>query len=854
MCEVLTSHAEAGPPLVIVTPLDDGQLGLNLLVRFAGRRLYRMDRWRLVCDLFRARQLDPRLASQGWVADALLQHVPEGGYPPVASGWLDVDTVWAHLCRQYLGLDNGRPDAVALMAWSLCGENLRRYEALLPEFRAGLRQRVADTAGAVGTALLDALDAGHGALLLPIGLVCEVLFSPDGLTHLELAQARARLEAYTAGRMLSSEVGHAWFAVAHTVLATLSDASTRDWLERADKLLADLKAVEYSGLSSVLMTGFDQRLRQFAAELQRFLHEEGRAERKARLGRRSEASLRPRSDALPTQSQGETACTALETSADAVRAHREASKQTDRLQRVDMALRLARYLALLPRVIAPASLSQMAVAYAEHGGYVDWARQCLLAGDLTAELAAAFGALTERVRRVREQQNQQFANRLAAWNKAPEATADLVPIEQALSRIVARLAASTPVLLLVVDGMSYAVFAELCEDIRQRGWVELTDRPGQALPSLLSTVPSVTETSRASLLAGTLTRGQSAAEKRDFASHPSLLAACRPGHPPLLFHKGELVDASAAGVSVTIRQAIRETRHKVVGVVLNAVDDHLSKADQLRLSWTVSQFHHLDTVLAEAQLVPRAVVLTSDHGHVLEAGSVRLPGGNNERWRTFDTVLDKAELAFAGPRVAAVTGERRLIAPWSESVRYSPKKHGYHGGATLQEVLVPVGVFTPLDHAIAGWEALPDRKPQWWYQAETPPTGAPALPVRRTRRTKKAGTAQASLFATTGSQTDWIQRLLGSTVFASQRRMASRKVPDDRVVEAFLRALEAHHGRLSCRTLIQAMGQPALRLHWLLTGLQRLLNVDGYQIVVVDETAGTIEINRPLLDTQFQLR
>jgi hypothetical protein len=836
ICEVLTSYAETSPPLVIVTPLDDGQLGLNLLVRFAGRRLYRLDRWHLVCDLFRARYLDPRLASQGWVADALLQRVPEEGYPPVASGLLDVDTVWTHLCRQYLGLDSGRPDAVTLIEWSLSSDNLRRYEVLTTEFRAGLRQRVVDTTGSVGTALLDALDDGHGALLLPIGLVCEVLFSPDGLTHLELAQARARLETYTAGHMLSSEVGHAWFAVAHTVLVALPDASARDWLERADKLLTDLKAAEYSGLSSILMAGFDQRLRQFATELQRFLHGEG--------------ALRT---PLPTQSRGEMALTALEASADAVRAHKEASKQTDRLQRVDMALRLARYLATRPHARTPSSLSQAAVAYAEHGGYVDWARQCLLAGDPTAELAAAFGALAEPIRQVRERQNQQFASLLGAWNKAPTATADLVPIEQALSRIVARLATSTPVLLLVVDGMSYAVFAELCEDMRQRGWVELTNRPGQALPSLLSTVPSVTETSRASLLAGKLTRGQSPAEKQDFASHPDLLAACRAGYPPLLFHKGELVDASAAGVSVAVRQAIRETQRKAVGVVLNAVDDHLTRADQLRLSWAVKQFHHLDTILAEAQLVPRAVVLTSDHGHILEAGSVRLPGGENERWRAFSGVLTEAELVFEGPRVVAVTGERRLIAPWSETVRYSQKKHGYHGGATLQEMLVPIGVFTPPDHTLAGWEGLPDRKPMWWYRAEAPPTDAPTIPVRRTRRTKKSPTVQASLFATTEPQTDWIRRLLGSTVFTAQRHMAGRKVPDNRVVEACLRALEAHHGRMSCRALAQVLGQPDFRLRWLLAGLQRLLNVDGYQIVVVDEAAGTIEINRPLLDTQFQL-
>jgi hypothetical protein len=83
--------------------------------------------------------------------------------------------------------------------------------------------------------------------------------------------------------------------------------------------------------------------------------------------------------------------------------------------------------------------------------------------------------------------------------------------------------------------------------------------------------------------------------------------------------------------------------------------------------------------------------------------------------------------------------------------------------------------------------------------------------------------------------------------------MAGRRAPDNRVVEAVLRALEVHHGRMSHRAFAQALGQPDFRLPGLLAGLQRLLNVDGYQIVVVDEAAGTIEINRPLLDAQFQL-
>ena len=78
---------------------------------------------------------------------------------------------------------------------------------------------------------------------------------------------------------------------------------------------------------------------------------------------------------------------------------------------------------------------------------------------------------------MRERQNKQFAGLLAARNKAQTATDTLIPIEQGLSRVAAKLARSTPLLLLVIDGMSYAVFRELSDDLRDHGWHELTDRP-----------------------------------------------------------------------------------------------------------------------------------------------------------------------------------------------------------------------------------------------------------------------------------------------------------------------------------------------------------------------------------------
>jgi hypothetical protein len=362
---------------------------------------------------------------------------------------------------------------VALVTWSLLVEHLRRYEALHPEFRAGLRQRVADTAGAVGVALLDALDAGYGAWLLPIGLVCEILYAANGRTQMGIAQARARLEPYVSGRTLSSELGRAWFEAAQAVLAALPDADAREWLDRAHQLLTDLKATEYRALSSVLTSGLDRRLAEFAEVLKNVL-------------------------------AGTSTIEALEASVAYVRGHQAAAKQADRIARVDMALRLARYLASLPPDTPSSSLSQMGADYAEQGAYVDWARQALIAGDEIQDVAQAFGMLAERIRQVREQQNQRFATLLAAWSKGPSPSEHLIPIEQALSTIVSKLAEASPLLLLVMDGMSYAVFRELSDGLSRRGWMPLTDRPGRALPSLVSTVPSVTAMSRASLLTGTL--------------------------------------------------------------------------------------------------------------------------------------------------------------------------------------------------------------------------------------------------------------------------------------------------------------------------------------------------------------
>lgn len=54
---------------VLVTGLPDHELGEDVLVRLAGRRLYPLDPWQIVKELFQAHAVDPRLRAHGWIAD-----------------------------------------------------------------------------------------------------------------------------------------------------------------------------------------------------------------------------------------------------------------------------------------------------------------------------------------------------------------------------------------------------------------------------------------------------------------------------------------------------------------------------------------------------------------------------------------------------------------------------------------------------------------------------------------------------------------------------------------------------------------------------------------------------------------
>jgi hypothetical protein len=93
----------------------------------------------------------------------------------------------------------------------------------------------------------------------------------------------------------------------------------------------------------------------------------------------------------------------------------------------------------------------------------------------------------------RETENQAFAG----WLRDFQPDARHIGVELVLERVVVPLAKSR-VLLVVADGMSWPVATELVGDLQAYGGVPLRPSEGR-VPEVVSTLPSVTETSRASL-------------------------------------------------------------------------------------------------------------------------------------------------------------------------------------------------------------------------------------------------------------------------------------------------------------------------------------------------------------------
>src|SRR6202022_3444435 len=92
--------------------------------------------------------------------------------------------------------------------------------------------------------------------------------------------------------------------------------------------------------------------------------------------------------------------------------------------------------------------------FVQDGSYVDWARYHLSFGESLDEVATAYTRLLEAATIRREEQNIQFGRLAGEQAVLPDQTG-VILIENVLKDAVAPVAKEHPVLLVVVDGMSY---------------------------------------------------------------------------------------------------------------------------------------------------------------------------------------------------------------------------------------------------------------------------------------------------------------------------------------------------------------------------------------------------------------
>ena len=837
--EALLSAEKDKHRIVVLTGLQQHDLGHDVVGRLARSRLFPVDHWASLSALFKAKELDRSICEPA-IAQALMEYAPPDGYPPVSAGLLDGGTVWRAICRHVFDMGESEPDLVSLLLWASSEKGSKRFQKAGDDICASLRRRLINNLGDTANSILRFVESKSGSDALALAVVCQVVFGSGDDSPLDAAAAR--MEQYHGNKPIPKTVGRTLGKIAVDAIADLDRHDdpriAQQHLQRADELIKQFLCEDHAYRNTLSRMSFEQRL--------------------GRLGHAIKAAVAKTNDGT---------ISACEVRLEEIAEHRMAKlgRNKDQVSKAEMAVRLVRWLKVKPG--KRSSFADQANYQIKEMSFVDWAREPLCRGEDVADLSSAYQLLDQTILQRREETSLTFAKSLADWSAVGSKDAGVLGVEDVLNKVVRSVVdAGNRVLLVVLDGMSWAVCHELLEDIRQDHWFESTLAESGAPPApVIATIPSITNFSRASLLSGALAKGDQNLEKKNFEANKTLTEICDKRYPPVLFHKKDITEGNRGAISEDISKKLLSTVHKVVGVVINAIDDRLANAQQVIDHWSISRISPLRALLRLARDSGRVVILASDHGHVWHRpdGKYR-PHDESNRWRSNDGKCGEDEIVLKGSRVIA--GDKSVIVPWTEKVYYGGQQNGYHGGATPQEMVCPLILLTDKTSAYTGLARCEYPKPEWWSAApvaslatEEPQVtitvpqkvGPPTLfdfepeekPVAKTKKESKP---------TAGGAT-WIEALLKSQAYKDQRAMIRRHPVEDDVMQACLSALDSSGGIMTPTAFAKAADVPMARLDGLVVKMQRVLNVDGYEILTLDRNENRVELNVGKLKRQFDL-
>jgi PglZ domain len=886
--------------LIVLTDRSDEDLGTGVLSHFIGHRLRTPDPWAAVRYRFAATGLDPALTSTSGnrdIAIGLLAATPPDRWPPAPAGVLTRDHAFSAIAAAHLGLTDPVIDIASVLAWTADPKLATR----ISDLRALAGDAVSDAAlawaagrtGAISPTVLHLLRGGEARDAVSLGLIAGLLADArDNETGDDAHVARdalIRMESRTGGIALSPSAFISWAAESSAVVTEMLRAPARQsvaesLLTRADDLLTEIRAHGLAGASDLLPSGLTIRFADLAAEL--------------RSATSSIANDNP-DRALVSQS----ALERIEHAWAWVASHHLAGIGDRRTPPFHAAVRLSRWLAAASS--AAHTMSAVLRRHADQDAWVDSAVNDATAGVSDPDMSVGLSSVLVAVRTRRAAHDTAFAAALAAYTcddpDPSPATREILRVEDLLPDVVMPLTRLAPVLLLVLDGMSAGVDAEVTASILARprdGWAEALLTGQQYRAAAIAVLPTLTEVSRASLLSGGLRAGGQDAERSGFTA----LARAHGLMNAPLFHKKPLESARPGyALADDVATAISDvTRHPLVTCVLNTVDDALDRSDAAGIAWGTETVKHLAPLLDRARHAGRIVILTADHGHVIERRQSSLrqyPGISSGRSRPAAPPAGDGEILVTGRRVLLHDGIAVLAV--NENLRYGPVKSGYHGGASPAEVVVPVTILVPgaiPDEAAEKLRLAPPQEPAWWLDPVTPrpgaaitapaPTAAAPSAERTVRRQGTAPdlrkrpdekmptlfdepdtdssasgqeatvllpppTAEAAVPAP--SQVETVAaRILKSTVYTAQKKIAGRVSVTDARVAALLSALLAAPGRrLAPAAAATTLQVAPVLLRGAVLQVQKLLNVEGYAVLRVDADGATLILDEALLREQY---
>jgi len=832
--EALVERDRAGW-LVILTDRSDAELGAGVLSHLLRQRLLIPDALDAARHRFAATTLASSMTRRSDYRDlatGLLACEPLAGWPPAPGGVLTLDHALGAVATAHLGVTGATIDAQAVLAWTCDPQSTLRIGDLRQRAGAtlvdGVLSSLAGKTGAardvVGRLLLD----GRGQDVVPLGLVVGTLAAGRASRTSDLVTL-----AHTVGIRLEERLSglppehamRAWATESEHVALTLPAPTADAVVRRADETLRDLQAIAHGGLSDLLPSGLTQRF--------------------VRLGERLRAQ----------GADGELAL--VEASWDAVTSHR-AFEGDRRTPPFTAAVRLRRWLATPDA--EQVSFSSRVELHLEQDSWVDSAVNDAARGVSEADLGAGLEVVLRQVRERRAEHDMDFAAALVRHTTQDPSLVDgshagVWHLEEVIALQIMPITRTAPVLLLVLDGMSVAVGNEVLADVVSRasdGWLEALLPGRERRAGAIALLPTLTEVSRASLLSGQLAQGGQSIETRGYEA---LLSSH--GLTGTLFHKKPL-DSSRPGFLLAddVGAAVDDvTGQRLVTCVLNTIDDALDRSDPSGTEWGAEAVRHLEPLLTRARLAGRIVVLTADHGHIVERreGTMRSHSViTSGRSRVPDDLAGQGELFVEGRRVIAEGG--RAVLAVDERLRYGPLKAGYHGGACPAEVVVPVTVLVN-GAAPEGLSLAPPQQPTWWDGAvEAADLPQPVAPTFRRAGEPPTLFDDVEPDPPPASQHAVAAQVLSSATYGHQKSLAGRVSLEDRQVASILTALllsPAH--RLTSVRSASALEVAHVNLRGALAHLQRLLNVDGYAVVTLDRDGDTLVLDVALLRDQFEL-